>query len=156
MLWLLGARPSGSQPQLERIASATWALDWQPHTIGSANATSVGSPNERRQMTVSSELWKWSCLLMLSLFAWASSAHFYGFQMMRSGLRIRVACSHLIYAKALKLAAPSAAADSHSHADRGGDDRGRSSQGKLVSRVANSSAFSKCGGSAPTERDARL
>lgn len=46
---------------------------------------------------------KWTIILICSNFAWALSAHFYGFQMMRLALHVRLGCSHLIYAKALRL-----------------------------------------------------
>lgn len=45
----------------------------------------------------------WTCSLVLSVFSWALGAHFYGFQMMRVGLHVRVGCSYLIYRKSLKL-----------------------------------------------------
>lgn len=46
----------------------------------------------------------WTVALVLSVVAWASSAHFYGFQMMRVGLHVRVGCSYLIYRKSLRIA----------------------------------------------------
>lgn len=44
----------------------------------------------------------WTISLILSVFAWALSAHFYGFQMMLVGLHVRVGCSYLIYRKSLR------------------------------------------------------
>jgi len=45
----------------------------------------------------------WTATLVLVSFCWVLSAHFYGFQMMRVGLHVRVGCSYLIYRKSLKL-----------------------------------------------------
>lgn len=45
----------------------------------------------------------WTLTLVLSVCFWGLSAHFYGFQMMRVGLHVRVGCSYLIYAKSLRL-----------------------------------------------------
>lgn len=46
----------------------------------------------------------WTLALVASVCLWALSAHFYGFQMMRVGLHVRLGCSYLIYAKSLLLA----------------------------------------------------
>lgn len=45
----------------------------------------------------------WTATLILVSFCWVLSAHFYGFQMMRVGLHVRVGCSYLIYRKSLRL-----------------------------------------------------
>lgn len=45
----------------------------------------------------------WTMSLILSVCCWVLTAHFYGFQMMRVGLHVRVGCSYLIYRKSLKL-----------------------------------------------------
>jgi len=45
----------------------------------------------------------WTVSLILSVCCWVLTAHFYGFQMMRVGLHVRVGCSYLIYRKSLRL-----------------------------------------------------
>lgn len=45
----------------------------------------------------------WTLALVCSVCGWALSAHLYGFQMTRLGLRVRVGCSYLMYRKALRL-----------------------------------------------------
>lgn len=64
----------------------------------------------KRELVDYSRLWSledpllaWTVTLILSVSLWVLSAHFYGFQMMRVGLHIRIGCSYLIYRKSLKL-----------------------------------------------------
>lgn len=56
-----------------------------------------------RVWSVEEPLLYWTLTLVLTLVVWVLSAHFYGFQMMRIGLHVRVGCSYLIYRKSLKL-----------------------------------------------------
>lgn len=81
-----------------------------------------------RELVDYSRLWSvrdplvfWTGTLVLALAFWVLTAHFYGFQMMRVGLHVRVGCSYLLYRKSLKLA--------HS-------ETAESTMGKMVSSAA--------------------
>lgn len=79
----------------------------------SLSAYSVGQMllhMSKRELVDYSRLWSpedpllwWTVILILSVSLWVLTAHFYGFQMMRVGLHVRVGCSYLIYRKSLKL-----------------------------------------------------
>lgn len=60
-------------------------------------------PANLEHLVVQDPLVFWTMSLVLVSFCWALSAHFYGFQMMRVGLHVRVGCSYLMYRKSLKL-----------------------------------------------------
>lgn len=64
----------------------------------------------KRELVDHSNLWTaqdplvfWSIALVTGVACWVLTAHFYGFQMMRVGLHVRVGCSYLIYRKSLVL-----------------------------------------------------